>query len=628
MIRVLGAALGFLCLNGVFPIQATDAAELEEVSVIGRRDAVASGLGDSTTGFLEFSEQVSLNRTVGDWIEQLPGVSLNGQGGLLQAYSIRGFSRWRVRTEVNGVPIITDRRAGNSASFVPPDLIAQVAVEKSASSTLYGSGAMGGVVSLDTRPPIGLSVKAEGASNGEQLSLTVQSGNSEGLSTGLSVRRANGADDSNGDPLNTGYEQMAGVVTGTTAVGNLSVNYSWVPSLGRGIGKSNVLFPDRRVSSYPDEKHSVAQVELRSNKNWFLRGYHHYQDWETEVERVGERRNLTRYEAHTVGGLFQKTTALLAGTGSFGVEWVGRRGVTIDDEEFDPDDALLVVQRLIDGAEDTLAAFADQQWSFGELKFSGGVRYDRIDQRSSVRDDSDEQWSGSLALDTRLGDTWSLRGELASGYRFPALSERYFNGTTPRGEVLGNPDLTAETRNSAELGVRFSPPSALFDAGLSVYFSDLQDYIERYAISTERVSFRNLEGATIQGFELDVSLQTGELGHRLSYQWQEGEDDDGNTLADLNPPGLRYFLSWERGRQGFYSDLSWRPARDEFGADEVPLESAVIWNARFMRRVASDWRAELFLSNILDEEYRSTADDVAPLQPGRIVGLRLEWRKG
>lgn len=627
MIRVLGAAVGFLCLNTAFPLQAVDAAELEEVAVIGRRDAVASGLGSTTTAFLEFNEQVSLNRTVGDWIEQLPGVSLNGQGGLLQAYSIRGFSRWRVRTEVNGVPIITDRRAGNSASFVPPDLITEVAVEKSASSTLYGSGAMGGVVSLDTRPPTGLSVKAEGASNGEQLALTLLSGNAEGISTGLSMRRANGADDPNGDALNTGYEQIAGVLSGNRAVGDLQINYSWLPSLGRHIGKSNSLFPNRRLSSYPDEKHSVAQLELRSRSSWFLRAYHHYQDWETEVERVGQRRNLTRYDAHTVGGLFQKTTAMLAGAGSFGLEWVGRRGVTIDDEEFDPNGTLLVAQRLVDGAQDTLAAFADQQWRFGALNLSGGVRYDRIEQRSSVRDDSDGQWSGSLALDTPLGDAWSLRGEIASGYRFPALSERYFNGTTPRGEVLGNPKLRAETRNSAELALRFSPSSSMFNAGVSVYFSDLQDYIERYAINSERVSFRNLEGASIQGFELDLSVQTGGLGHRLSYQWQEGEDDEGSTLADLNPPGLRYFLSWERERQGFYSDFTWRPARDEFGADEVPLESAVIWNARFTQRMASDWRAELFLSNILDEEYRSTADNVAPLQPGRIVGLRFEWRK-
>ncbi|EED33746.1 putative TonB-dependent receptor [gamma proteobacterium NOR5-3] len=615
-----------LLIFSPFSLVVAQTAVLEEVRVIGRRDTGAA-LGVSTADLLAFDEQVSLNRTVGDWIEQLPGVSLNGQGGLFQAYSIRGFSRWRIRTEVNGVPIITDRRAGNSASFVPPDLITQVAVEKSASSTLYGSGAMGGVVGLDTRPAQGLSVKAEAANNGEQFSLTALSGRSDGLSAGMSVRRASDADDPTGDSLNTGFEQFAGLLAGHADLGGLSVNYSWIPSLGRDIGKSNALYPEIRSSSYPKEKHSVGQFELRSRGDWFLRAYHHYQDWDADVVRLGERRNVTRYQAHTVGGLFQASTALLRGEGSLGVEWVGRRGVSIDEQEFSSDGQLLFNQQLVDGDEDTLAVFADQQWVGGGLSVSGGLRYDQIEQSSDQRSDSDGQWSASAAIDYTLGDSWSTRAELASGYRFPGLSERYFNGTTPRGEVLGNPDLEAETRQSAEIGVTFEPPSSALRGALSLYYSDLENYIERYSISPLLVSYRNLDGASIQGLELDFGLQTGPVNHRLSYQWQEGEDDQGNTLADLNPPGFRYFMSWQGQRQGVYSDLSFRPSRDEFGADEQPLDSAWIWNARYTQRVAGNWNAELFVSNILDEDYRSTADDVAPLQPGRTFGLRLEWRK-
>ncbi|MDP5070873.1 MAG: TonB-dependent receptor, partial [Congregibacter sp.] len=603
--RLQRQGLGVLGLLLAMPV---DAATLEEVTVIGRRDIQAGALGAGTTEFLTFDEQVSLNRTVGDWIEQLPGVSLNGQGGLFQAYSVRGFSRWRIRTELNGVPIITDRRAGNSASFVPQDLINQVAVEKSASSTLYGSGAMGGVVSLDTRPDNGLLVKAEAADNGEQFSLTALSGADDGVSAGISVRRASAADDPNGLALNSGFEQLAGLLSGHVDLGDRQLNYSWIPSIDRDIGKSSALFPDENVSSYPTDRHSVAQLELRSGGDWFLRGYHHYQDWDADVERVRTRSNLTRYRGHTVGSLLQASTAWLAGEGSVGLEWVGRRGVSIEDQEFNTDGELLLELQLVDGDEDTLAMFADQQWVWGAVKASAGLRFDRMDQSSATRDDTDEQWSASAALDYSLGSAWSMRAELASGYRFPSLSERYFSGTTPRGDVLGNPDLEAETRRNAELGLRFAPASLALQGGLSAYYSDLQDYIERYAVDPQTVSFRNLDDASIQGLELDVSFQTGQVNHRLSYQWQEGEDDEGATLADLNPPGWRYFLSWQGDRQGLYSDLSVRQSRDEFGVDELPLASAVIWNARFTQRVANNWRAELFLSNILDEEYRSTAD--------------------
>lgn len=621
------SAIAWLALFAVPVSGLPQAGTLEEVRVVGRRDVLLPALGASTTDLIAFDEQVSMNRTVGDWLEQLPGVSLNGQGGLFQAYSIRGFSRWRVRTELNGVPIITDRRAGNSASFVPPDLIAQVAVDKSASSTLYGSGAMGGVVSLDSRIPEGRSLRAEGASNGGQFALSALAGNRDGLSGGVSVRKAQGSDGPDGRTLNTAFEQVAGTFAGNSDLGALSLNYSWLGSVSRDIGKSNALFPTRRISRYPSDNHSVTQLELRAGGDWFLRAYHHLQDWEADVERVGERRNLTSYKAHTVGGLFQANTSMLSGNGSVGLEWVGRRGVSIDDEEFAADGTLLIQQTLVEGEEDTVAVFADQQWTLGRLGFSGGMRFDHMDQSSRAQSSSDGQWSASAAVDYSLSDSWTMRGELASGFRFPGISERYFNGTTPRGEVQGNPDLNAETRRSGELALQYAPLGSTLQTGAAVYYSDLEDYIERYPVGPELVSYRNLDGASIQGIELDLGFQTGVVHHRLSYQWQGGEDDEGNTLADLNPPSLRYFFSWEQEQRGFYSDLSYRDSREEFGADELPLDSAVIWNARFTQRVARRWQAELFLSNILDEEYRSTADDVAPLQPGRTFGIRLEWRE-
>jgi iron complex outermembrane receptor protein len=224
-----------------------------------------------------------------------------------------------------------------------------------------------------------------------------------------------------------------------------------------------------------------------------------------------------------------------------------------------------------------------------------------------------------------LSDAWSIDAELASGYRFPALSERFFNGVTPRGDTVGNPALKPETRQNFEVDLRYAPSGSAFSAEVSAYYSDLGDYIERYAIDDNTVSYRNLDEASIHGMEVDLSLRAGEIDHRLSYQWQRGEDDAGNTLADLNPPGWRYFLNWRRERQSLSSDLSYRASRDDFGAEEMPLDSAWIWNAQITQELSPAWQGELFISNILDESYRATADDTAPLQPGRIFGVRLLW---
>ncbi len=597
---------------------------LEEVRVIGRREALAVAQHSTSAAMIAADSQVSLSRTVGDWLELLPGVSLNGQGGLLQAYSIRGFSRSRIRTEVDGVPILTDRRAGNSASFVPPELLGDVVVEKAATSSLYGSGAMGGVVSLNTASVEGLKVHVDGRSNDEQLSLGVLGG-SERFSAGFSLRRAENGEAPNGDPLNTHYEQMAGLVRGRQQAGALAIDYSWLPSVGRDIGRSNALYPDRRRSSTPDDRHSVARVEIRSDKDWLLRMYHHYQDWNTEVEDVGEGRALTTYEAHTLGGLFLDSTAVLGGQGSWGLEWVGRRGVDIRESEYSEQGPSLLNQQVVDGEEDTLGVFLEQAWSISATQLRAGVRVDRIEQQGSLGEDSDTRWSGSLRAEHLASSALTVTAEVATGYRFPSLSERYFNGVTPRGDVLGNPDLNPETRDSVELGLRYQRPEQPFEVSLVAFHSQLDNYIERVRVDENLTTFRNLNDADISGLEAQLTMNLGAARHSLSYQWQEGEDDQGQTLADLNPPEWRYHLSYLTGMFRFNSDFRYRSSRDEFGAGELPLADATIWNLSLGRDLRSRWQGEIYVTNVLDESYRTSADDLAPLQLGRAIGFRLSW---
>jgi outer membrane receptor protein involved in Fe transport len=601
---------------------------IEEIRVIGRRDSRFAPRQSSSTAMVDTATQVSLNRTVGDWIETVPGVSLNGQGGLFQAYSVRGFSRWRVRTEVDGVPIITDRRAGNSASFVAPDLLASVRVDKSASSVLYGSGAMGGVVSLRSVRPATTALTLESRSNDGMASLSAIAGDGERRFAGISVRRASRATAADGTALDSGFRQASAVLGGVATSGDLEIEYRWLPGVARDVGKSSSLFPEQRISSYPEELHSVASVELRAGNHWLLRAYHHYQDWDADVERVGQRRNLTSYRANTVGGLMQRNLTLGPANGVAGLEWVGRRGVVITDREFSVDDELLLTQTLVDGDEDTLGAFLNQSWRRDRLALTAALRLDQLYQSNGGRDDSETQGSASLAADFDLSEDWLARAEVASGYRFPSLSERYFNGVTPRGEVRGNPALEPETRRSVEFGLEYAPPESAVGFRTAAYYSDLQNYIERFALTDTVVSYRNLDDARLFGAEVDLHLRAGDVEHRVSYQWQRGDDGAGTTLTDLNPPGWRYFLQWNAAPYSFLSDLQYRPERSDFGVEEEALEEAWIWNLTLGRPLGGAWAGELYLTNVLDETYQATADNQSPLQPGRALGIRIRWQPG
>ncbi|WP_189476973.1 TonB-dependent receptor [Halioglobus pacificus] len=601
---------------------------LEEVRVVGQRNLLNQSLylqGDQQS--IRPDEQVSLNRTVGDIIERLPGVTLNGQGGLLQSYSVRGFSRWRIRTEVDGVPIITDRRAGNSASFVPPELLSNVTVARGPASSLYGSGALGGTVNLASIQPDGVEATLEGQSTDNAIAATLGYGDGEHFAGAVSVRRADRSEDARGRPLNSGYEQVGALLKSRIELDSYDLSLSWLPSYGKDIGKSNSEYPDRGVSDYPEDLHSVVSVQVQNADQWLARLYHHYQDWESRTERIGVRTNVTDYKSHTLGGMAYTATDILSGVGRSGVEWVGRRGVEISDQEFNADGEPVISSENIDGQEDNLAAFVDQQWQLGALSYGGGLRYDYIDQEDAGRSRSDNKLNGNLSASWAANDAWTVSASAGTGFRFPSLTELYFNGVTPRGETVGNPDLAPEENLGFQLGLDYQGNAV--SASLHSYINDLDDYIERYRISDELRSYRNLDGAQIWGFEAQLDWQSHEqLRHSLSYQWQRGEDDDGRWLSDLNPPALRYLLEWQGQRYRVQSDLSYRQERDDFGEGEQALDSAVIWNGRLVRQFGSRWEGEIYANNLLDELYLGTADEDAAYQPGRTIGVRLRWFGG
>ncbi len=53
-----------------------------------------------------------------------------------------------------------------------------------------------------------------------------------------------------------------------------------------------------------------------------------------------------------------------------------------------------------------------------------------------------------------------------------------------------------------------------------------------------------------------------------------------------------------------------------------------MWNASSSRPLSLGWSLELYAYNLLDEYYFGSADDAAARQPGRTLGMRVEWRVG
>jgi len=621
---ILSPSFIFLA-SSISPI--LEVTKVERIQVSASRNLLNSqNIIPSKVNVLNSEQQVSLNRTVADWLNQIPGVNLNGQGGLMQSYSIRGLSRARIRTEIDGVPIITDRRAGNSVSFVPTNLFSDVVVQKGASSTLYGSDAMGGVVSLSTITPQDFNFAIAQQSNGNQREISVAYGN-DTMQGGLSYRKAENSYAANNKELNTQYEQTAGLFKYQSQFNKIDTQTSILISNTSNIGKSSSLFPEKKITMYPSEIHSLSQFQLSYLDAWLLKFYHHYQNWDSKVNRIESRQNQTSYQAHTLGSLFYGQHHLLAGEGRFGAEWIGRRGVKISEKEYTKSKTLNFSHTLLDGSQDNVGLFFDNHWKINNFKFMGGLRYDNINQTNLSTDTSrqDNKLNTSLSASFYISDNLNIHTEYGTGFRFPTLSELYFNGETPRGTTSGNINLQPETSKSYSLDLTYQLTNS--QLLISGYKQNLKDYIQRYRINSELRSYQNLDEATIKGIEVSYEFQIhDDFTHKISYQKQTGADEAGETLSDLSPSKWILYSQWFFNNSHINNSFSYRQTNTHYGDGEQALESAFLWDIKWQYNYNNKLTLSLNANNILNKLYYGSSDEDADFQPGRTLGVSLKYQ--
>ncbi|MGH6691850.1 MAG: TonB-dependent receptor, partial [Gammaproteobacteria bacterium] len=86
-------------------------------------------------------------------LRRLPGVTIRGRGGPAVPV-LRGLAGGRTLVLLDDIRVVTERRAGPSATFLDPIVLGSIEVARGPGSVAYGSDAFGGVVHARTRDPI------------------------------------------------------------------------------------------------------------------------------------------------------------------------------------------------------------------------------------------------------------------------------------------------------------------------------------------------------------------------------------------------------------------------------------------------------------------------------------------
>jgi iron complex outermembrane receptor protein len=579
------------------------------------REATSAPLGASTT-VIDPERAPGTASNLTDLVVGSPGVSQNGQGGHFQVFSVRGVSRHRVMNLVSGMRVNSERRAGASVSFVDPLLMDSVEVLRGPSTTLHGSGALGGVVQVFPRLYDGWSAHAGYESDGDENHQVVGFG-ARGWSVGLARRDAGDATAPDGSPLNSHFTQYSATVVRGWTRGARRYELLFIPTLAEDVGKANTDFPER-TTNYPLERHQMLKLSVDSDRGWGLHGYVHAHDLETEVLEAGARSQVVN-DSLDYGIRWEIERDLAPRTSlRWGLQGVGRADVRAEESGQAPS---------LDGAREIEAgAFAALHWTRPATEYEVGGRLSWQNQANAGFPDEDlSAVNGFVGVMRRFGSRVRLRGSVSSGLRYPNLSERFFTGTTGAGSVAGNPDLDPERSLNAEISLRWLGSAALVDA--SVFRNEIDDYIERIEIAEDVRTFVNRTSGTLQGLELQIVVLAGERwnvttgGHLL-----RGRDDDERALVDVPPHQVYAGLRHHRGAWSFETRLTHRTAKTDPGSGELRREAADELSATADYRFGETWSLALTGSNLLDEEYFPAADDKAPFAPERSVGLRVVRR--
>lgn len=531
-------------------------------------------------------DQADLDReqptTVKEMVDSVPGVAVIGSDRVLgESFNIRGIGtaensgdESRIIVNVDGAKKFYEQYRMGSF-FSDPELYKQVEVLRGpASSTLYGSGALGGVINFTTKEASdfikegmtgAVRVKGQYSSNGNE---TLTSGliahkfndTFDILATG-NWRRSNDFELANGSTLSgSAFDAKSGLIKGTARFGDndeqlLSLSYQkWLSNAAdqdyAQTGTTSLFGTvDRDVTDqtavlhYENPDSDNPWVDLKANLSFsdtyvkqtgatlgapFSNAEYGYKTWQASLENTSEFTGENWDNFLTYGAQFTyqdrtafTTMALPSPAISTHPEGNDTRLGLYAQDEFVLDDRLTIITGLR----------SDFVWQKPELYTVGR------------HDINDIALSPKIAALYDINDNFSVFGSVAHTERLPTLDElyQYESGRTP------SLDLKKERSNSYEAGFAISGYELIQDgdqAAVKVtgFYNDLTDLIEASPRNSGLPYFRNVGSATIYGIEIEGDYESEYFFGRLAYSASIGKNNV--TGADLTSiPGHKLVLT-------------------------------------------------------------------------------------
>ncbi|HEY0834100.1 MAG TPA: TonB-dependent hemoglobin/transferrin/lactoferrin family receptor [Azospirillum sp.] len=258
------------------------------------------------------------------------------------------------------------------------------------------------------------------------------------------------------------------------------------------------------------------------------------------------------------------------------------------------------LKRFPDTRESTAALYGQGEWTAGPWTVVPGLRLDRFElealtqagffppAKTLARSLSGSAASPKLGVMFRAGDTWSVFGSAAGGFRAPNANQvnGYYENAAEHVVVIPNPDLQPEKSRTLEVGLRgrsprFSVDLALFTGRFSNLIVDTV-LVSGTGTAADPKLFqtRNVERASIRGFEAKGRIEAGAVGAgRLGIPFAFGtargvNRTTGRPLNSVDPWQLMAGVDYRTPSWDLRLDLRHQAAKKAEDIDSAALVKA------------------------------------------------------
>lgn len=607
--------------------------------------------------------------TIGDILAVVPGVAGTGSGSFFgQGFNIRGFGTTSSAASESGIVQLIDGEEKYYESyrqgslFVEPDFLRQVQVLRGpGSSTLYGSGALGGVIAMETIEASDLI--AEGATQGGRVKLGYASNpdtwtgsimwgwrptaDFEALAA-FAYRDLGDTKDADGNvTIRTNSRTPNVLLKAKQTLGDHYVAFSYQHLEAKGDNQDFNQLDGAQAGLFPGfAGWGLGDITTRDQVARLVWGYNPQDNRLVDLTATLSYTN-TMKDVRQGDDPSEPIMSSLLGERDYKLWKLKLRNVS--DLSTDSYDHFLTTG--IEGLKQdrsssvpssshpeaytrALSAYAWSEFSWDRLTINTGLRYEkqRTEPKSTVTvtDDkvSAEAIEPQIGVIYRLNDQFSVFGSYAYVNRLPTVDELYdgFNGRPP------NPGLKDEKGRNIEIGMGYRNAGVLrgddeLVAKLTMFRNNISNMISRPATSAPPTvpGYINIDRAYLRGGELEASYRSGAFDFGAAVSVVNGYDQDGDKLTSL--PNNRVVLSaswrvnddWKLGLRSTLADGRDKPDgghRGGYGLHDI----YAMWTPQ--SGPAAGIQVHAGIDNLTDRDYQpATWTDVRG--PGRNFKLSV-----